>query len=186
LSVRHVDEGWPWPYEIRLRPALDGRTLALTLQLSNRSDRPMPAGIGLHPWFVRPLEVRVPAAAVYRSNADSPPRPEPVDGTPRDLRSTTEPPSGLDATWTSLQEPSVELHWPLLGLAAQLVARTDSPVCVAIATPPDPDATAVEIQTHGPDGLRRLGNGEPDAMALLQPAAGMELRLELRVRRTDR
>jgi hypothetical protein len=55
---------------------------------------------------------------------------------------------------------------------------------VAIATPTEPDATAVEPQTHGPDGLRRLVNGEPDALTLLGPGQALALELELHVERS--
>ncbi len=50
-------------------------------------------------------------------------------------------------------------------------------------TPAEPDATPVEPQTHGPDGLRRLLNGEPDAIALLAPGEELSLGVQLEVRR---
>jgi aldose 1-epimerase len=184
LSVTGGGDGWPWTYEARLRPTLAGPMLRLTWELTNRSDEPMPAGLGLHPWFVRPLEVSLAANAAYRSNGGSSARPEPVDGTPFDLRSGGSPPPDLDATWTALRQPSVRLRWPNAGIEGQLRFRTASTACVAVATPADPDATAVEPQTHGPDGLRRLANGEPDALALLAPGEVLGLVLELHVQRS--
>ncbi len=181
FSVTAGNDGWPWAYEVRLRPSLDRSTLSLTIALTNRSDEPMPAGLGLHPWFVRPLEVTLPASEVYRSNTDSSPEPEPVAGTALDLRSGTAPPGDIDATWAALRGPSVHLRWPEAGLEADL--RIDAAaVCVAVATPAEPDATPVEPQTHGPDGLRRLLNGEPDALALLDPGEELTLGVQLEVR----
>jgi aldose 1-epimerase len=183
FAVIGGDDGWPWAYEVRLRPTLEGSTLRLTCQLTNRSDEPMPAGLGLHPWFVRPVHVGVAAETVYASNTDSPAQPQPVHGTVFDLRSSSPPPSGLDATWSSLLRPLVHLRWPDAGIEAALEVRTDAAACVAVATPTDPDATAVEPQTHGPDGLRRVANGEPDALTLLPPDGTQRLELQLRVRR---
>lgn len=184
LTVGGGDDGWPWTYEARLRPTLIGSTFRLTCRLRNRSGEPMPAGLGVHPWFVRPVEVALPAETVYRSNTDSPVRPEPIEGTAFDLRSGGTPPGGLDATWTAPRQPSVRLRWPDAAIEAELRIRTRSAACVAVATPTDPDATAVEPQTHGPDGLRRLVNDEPDAPALLAPGGVLGLELDLHVRRT--
>ncbi|HET9417615.1 MAG TPA: hypothetical protein VFP30_08775 [Candidatus Limnocylindria bacterium] len=182
LSVSGGSDGWPWAFEVRLRPSLDRATLSLNIALTNRSDEPMPAGLGLHPWFVRPVEVILPASKVYRANTDSPPEPEPVDATRLDLRSPKALPGGIDATWTALQRPSVHLRWPAARLEADL--RIDATAaCVAVATPAEPDATPVEPQTHGPDGLRRLLNGEPDAVALLAPGEELSLGVQLEVRR---
>ena len=186
LAVRGGGDGWPWAYEVRLRPTVSGSTLRLACRLTNRSDQPMPAGLGLHPWFVRPLEVGVPATAVYRSNMDSSVRPEPVEATAFDPRSTATPPRELDATWTALTRPAIRLRWPATGIEAQLQIRTAPAACLALATPAEPDATAVEPQTHGPDGLRRLINGEPDALAMLAPDEGLGLDVRLTVRRLAR
>lgn len=184
LAIAAGGDGWPWAYEVRMRPSVIGSTFHLACQLTNRSEEPMPAGMGLHPWFVRPVEVSLPATRVYPTNADSPARPEPVERTAFDLRTGTTPPDAVDATWASLREPSVRLRWPDAGIAAQLRIRTGAAACVAIATPPDPSATAVEPQTHGPDGLRRLVNGEPDALTLLPPGETLGLELDLHVERT--
>lgn len=182
LRVLGGDEGWPWRYEVGLRITLDRRTLTLAYGLTNRSDGPMPAGIGLHPWFRRPLELRVPADAVYPANSESPARPEPVSSA-FDLRSQRRPASGLDATWAGVTPPVIELVWPDEGIRASLEAVNSGPLLVAVATPSDRDAIAVEPQTHGPDGLRRLRDGEPDALRLLEPGASLSLELRLTVER---
>ncbi|MBA2263327.1 MAG: hypothetical protein H0W10_01520 [Chloroflexi bacterium] len=182
LRVTGGGDGWPWAYEVGLQPTLDRRTLTLACTLTNRSGAPMPAGIGLHPWFRRPLEVRVPADWVYRVNTDSPARAEPVSGA-FDLRSRGGPAPGLDATWSAVAPPAIELGWPDDGIRATIEASTSGSLLVAVATPPEIDAIAVEPQTHGPDGLRRLRRGEPDALRLLPPGASMGLVLRLTVDR---
>ena len=181
FEVLHsADDAWPWTFGARLAPGLQGDELALDLALTNLDDGPMPAGLGMHPWFRRPLELRVPAAAAYPSNVASPADPEPVAGA-MDLRALAPPAIGLDGTWTALTEPTVDLAWPALGVGARLEIRSvPGHALVAMAVPEAIDAVAVEPQTHGPDPLRRLANGEPDAPALLEP--GTELRLRLRLR----
>lgn len=171
------DGRWPWRFSVAARVDIAGAVLALDYRLRNLSDRPMPGGLGLHPWFRRPLELRVPAASVYRRNSDSASHPEAAAG-PLDLRAGGLPAPGLDGTWADLDEPRIGLAWPSFGLQATMVIEAPTPY-VAVATPTDRDADAVEPQTHGPDPLRRLASGEPGAPAVLAP--GEELRLALRL-----
>jgi aldose 1-epimerase len=183
LSVRGGEGGWPWPYEVRARLAVDGPTLTLEYRLENRSDRPMPAGIGLHPWFRSPVELRVDASTAYPSNSGSPATAIPVRDE-LDLRSLGTPLSDLDGTWVSPGSPAATLAWPDAGLRATLEVEAPR-VCVAVATPAALDAIAVEPQTHGPDGLRRLLNGEPDALALLEPGDSLRLAVRITVERVS-
>lgn len=182
LHVSGGGDGWPWRYEVWLRPGIDRGTLTLAYALTNRSGAPMPAGIGVHAWFRRPLELRVPADAVYLANTNSPAQPEPVRDA-FDLRPRGTPTPGLDATWGAVAPPVIELAWPDAEIRATLEARTPGPLLAAVATPPEIDAIAVEPQTHGPDGLRRLQRGEPDALELLEPGASLGLELRLTVDR---
>jgi len=95
-----------------------------------------------------------------------------------DLRSLQDMPEGVDATWTGLGEPPVELHWPVAGIDA--VMRVSAPtLCIVAASFAGLDAVGVEPQTHAPQGLRRLLNGEPDALALLSPGETLAISIEL-------
>jgi aldose 1-epimerase len=181
LAIRHDGgRGWPWTFEVRQTARVDGAALDLEYRLANLdAGAPMPAGVGLHPWFRRPIEVRLPAERVYASNSESPVTPMPVDGE-HDLRTLAPPTDGLDATWTGLTQQRVELAWPGSGIRGLLEVETDAgAACVAVATPPDMDAIAVEPQTHGPDPLRRIAAEEPDAPVLLPPGASMRLTVRL-------
>lgn len=183
LRITGGGDGWPWPYEVVARVSVAGPTLTLDYRLVNRSDAVMPAGIGLHPWFRRPAEVRVGAEKVYPDNAASPAVPVAVAGA-LDLRGLGIPTPGLDGTWVDPAPPAAELAWPHAGLHGTIEADA-SRVHVAVATPRRLDAIAVEPQTHGPDGLRRLVNGEPDALTLLPPGEALGLTVRITVERVS-
>jgi aldose 1-epimerase len=176
-------DGWPWRYEVEQSIRIDGARLELGLRLTNRSDEPMPGGIGFHPWFRRPVRVAIAAASVHSSNLATAAEPVPVAGR-YDRRALEEMPEGLDSTWTDLAEPPVVLEWPAAGTRATM--RVDAPTrFVVAATLPGTDAVAVEPQTHAPDGIRRLLAGEPGGLAVIPPDASLELVVELTFARSD-
>ena len=177
LRLRAGADDWPWEYEVTLNIEVDDHNLRLDLRLTNLSTEPMPAGIGIHPWFVRPALIRIDAAAVYPRNTDSGRDPEPVAG-PFDLREPGPIPDDLDATWTQVGSPPVELAWPGLGVSATMRVTADT-VFIVAASPASLDAIAVEPQTHGPQGFRRLLNHEPGRLAMIRPAESIRLGVEL-------
>jgi aldose 1-epimerase len=167
FRIRAGGDGWPWPYEVTQVIAIDGRAFRLELRLTNRADDAMPAGIGIHPWFRRPVRVAIGAAAAYPSYQSTDPEPRPVEGR-FDRRRLEELPHGLDACWTDLSEPPIVLAWPEAGVRATV--ETSPPVrYVVAASPGEIDAVAVEPQTHAPAGIRRLLDREPGALILLDP-----------------
>lgn len=177
FRVRAGGDGWPWPYEVEQRFAVEGDVLRLDLDLTNLGDDAMPAGIGFHPWWVKPLEVAFAAQRVHRSNLATDPEPVPVDG-PWDRRWLSVMPADLDATWVDIGEPPIRLAWPEANLAATITF--DAPTrFVTAASPTEIDAVAVEPQTHAPAAIRRLRNGEPGGLRLLDP--GETLALAVRI-----
>jgi aldose 1-epimerase len=181
LRVTGGDDGsgWPWAYDVVAHATVDGPILRLRYRLTNRSDGPMPAGIGLHPWFRQPVEVAISAESVYPRNHDSPAHPEAAAG-PLNLARRRPLTPDVDATWTRAREPRIELTWPGAGVSAAIDVETPR-FLVAAASPSHLDAVAVEPQTHGPDGLRRLLRNEPDALTVLEPEEALELEIRLTV-----
>jgi aldose 1-epimerase len=182
LSVRGGGDGWPWPYEVTQGVSIVDGSLRIELRLTNLADEPMPAGLGLHPWFLRPLDVRIAASRVLPSNLDPGAALEPVTGD-LDLRHRRPIPDDLDATWTDLDDPPLDLRWPGLGIEASLRVRPTTGLAIAVASPADLDAVAIEPQTHVPQGLRRLLHGAPGGLRLLAPRATMRLTMEWLFRR---
>jgi aldose 1-epimerase len=177
LSVRGGGDGWPWTYEVSQRLAISGGQLRIELALRNLADDPMPAGLGVHPWFCRPLQVAIHGGRVFRNNLEPQSEPEKVSG-PFDLRFIGDVTADLDATWTDLSDPAVELLWPG-HVRATMQIETRSRFVVA-ASPGQLDAIAVEPQSHAPHGLRRLQNREPGALAMLSPGEELTLTVSLR------
>jgi aldose 1-epimerase len=54
-SREFSDINFPFPFAVRVKHALRGGTYIITMQLENLGDTPMPAGMGIHPYFVREL-----------------------------------------------------------------------------------------------------------------------------------
>jgi aldose 1-epimerase len=53
LAYRHDPDDWPWAYVAIQRIALIDGGAEIELSVTNWSDEDMPAGLGLHPYFVR-------------------------------------------------------------------------------------------------------------------------------------
>jgi aldose 1-epimerase len=189
FAVRAGGDGWPWAYEVRQRIAASGGTLRLEHALTNASDAPMPGGLGIHPWFLRPLRLAINAERVHEANTAAAREPVPVSG-PFDLRRIRDVPDDLDGCWTDVSDPPVELEWPAVGVRATMHAavsisgpgRSEAVdgaglLHVTMASPHDLDAVGVEPQTNAPQGLRRLLEGAPGGLVLLAP--GQSLRLDV-------
>ncbi len=183
LAIEAGGDGWPWNYEVSLRIEVKEPTVRIVLDLLNRSGDPMPAGLGIHPWFRRPVRVAIRGGAFHSPNTATPPQAERVLGH-FDLRRIGQMADDLDATWTDLADPPVELVWPDAGIRATMRADPPAPYVVA-ASPSYLDAIAVELQTHAPQGLRRLLRGEPGALTMLKPGQSLGLTVELAFERLE-
>jgi galactose mutarotase-like enzyme len=93
---------------------------------------------------------------------------------------------GVDATWGDLvadgrgsgAEAPVELHWPRLRIRAEM--RVEAPtIFIVAAHPAGAGAISVEPETHAPQALRRLRNGEPGGLDMLGPGASLRLAMTL-------
>jgi len=187
LRIEAGGDGWPWRYEVTLAVRLEAGVIHLELGLVNLADAPMPAGLGLHPWWRRPTRVAIRGRGVYPDNLMTPAEPRPVAGR-FDLRRPRPMPPDLDATWTRLDEPAVTLAWDGIGVEATMRAGASlgsrpARLVVVAASPSGVDAVAIEPETNAPQGLRRLLRDEPDALARLAPGEALRLRIALEIER---
>lgn len=98
MVFRHQPGEWPWAYEARQHFALDEGGLTIILSCANRSDEPMPCGLGQHPYFPCIAETRIDTEVDYAWTIDEqvlPVERVPAEG-PYDLRDRPICAQGLD------------------------------------------------------------------------------------------
>jgi aldose 1-epimerase len=171
LSIRAGGDAWPWRYQVAQHLTVSRAELRIELELTNLDHEPMPAGLGVHPWFRRPVNVAIHGRSVFPDNLDSDAPQQPVGGQ-FDLQTPSEM-SDIDATWTELADPAVELVWPQIVRA--FIGVGASPAFIAAASTSTIDAIAVEPQTHAPHGLRRLLAGESGGLSVLDSGETLSL-----------
>jgi aldose 1-epimerase len=160
---------WPWEYEARQTISVSGSVLSMKIAVTNRASSPMPAGIGLHPWFSNesPLHVALPASLIYATSECIPVgSPSSVAGR-TDRRQLSPVPWGLDTVWTGLTTRSIDLAWPSWGVRA-IYSFGAAASHVVMAAFEAQNAVAIEPITHVPGGV-------PDNMHVLAPGASLSL-----------
>ena len=169
LSLAHDGSGgWPFAFDAVQTFALEADALTVTLRVANRHSGPAPAGLGLHPFFPRPVgaSVRFTAETVWLNDATAlPVRSVPV-------------PSGWDhagglAVGTDTLDNCFS-GWTgtaFLGLGAVGLRIEASPVFghLQVYTPPEQDFFCVEPVTHRPDAINHEAG-----MAVLAPGDSLE------------
>jgi aldose 1-epimerase len=78
LAYRHEPDDWPWAYDAVQRIQLIDGGAEIELSVTNSSNEDMPAGLGLHPYFVRGEgdTILVGAARMVTSGSDGIPNGE--------------------------------------------------------------------------------------------------------------
>lgn len=185
VTVR-PEAGFPFAYTVMAEVTLDSGSVLYTLTLRNDDDRPMPAGLGWHPWFAAhsgSLRITVPARLAYKQTPDYLPvgGPEPIAHGHLDLRGGAVPPWGAHEIYTGLSRSLVTLTWDGHAVVAELSFDAQADHVVVYASRPH-DAVAVEPQTHAPDGHRRAAAGEAGGLCVLRPAGRLQVRYRLSVR----
>lgn len=179
LVLDHGGQGWPWRYRAVQDIALDDDGLTIVLDLTNEDDRPMPAGIGLHPYFPKPLGTRLSArvGGVWMNDATLLPMDRAV--LPEEWRF----PDGVVMDRTVLDngftgwDGHATLDWPSRGL--RLTVTTDGPFGhLVIYAPPGEDYLCVEPVSHMTDAVNR---GQEADAGLRVLAPGESLRGTMRL-----
>lgn len=168
------DSGWPWRYEARQTFSLSADGLRIELTLINRDTTPMPAGIGLHPYFPRHAETRLdaPTTGVWTG----------ADIVPDHIA-----PSGEVFDWTDrpvADAPFVD-HcfegWTgeaRLSDAAGTTTVRASVDRLHVYVPTDETYVCIEPVTHRPDVFNQASPGE-QGFAVLQPGETLSVWMSL-------
>ncbi len=166
------DMNWPWPFSLAVLYRLEGSTLETTLELVNQGQSPMPAGFGLHPYFVRHLgeaALQFGARGYYQTDAGFIPN-EGMQPISNELDFFSARPVGtqpLNHVYGGWDGRAV-LEWE--GSHLQLLLEAD-PVFEHLVVFTAPDGTlALEPVTNATDGFNLYARGiQGTGVRVLQP-----------------
>lgn len=173
LSFEGGADEWPWRYRSEQRFVLDDEGLSIELDLENRGVTPMPAMLGLHPYFPDKARARMSARLprVWRTDAEALPveqietPAEWVFEPSRPLRTV-----GLDhcfADWNGL----AFLDWPDRRLALRAMGCS----FLHVYTPAGRDFFCIEPQSAPPGALER----DAGEAAVLAPGERLSIGMRL-------
>jgi len=154
--------GWPFRYRARQLYRLEDDRLSVRLALENLEDRPVPAGIGLHPFFVRDADTELACrtAAVWRADADVLPIERVVVPPQWDFSASRKIDGVVLDNCFDGWDGRAAISWPKRRL--QLALEASQPFRhLVIYVPPGRDFFCVEPVSHanGLVGLSPLGPG---------------------------
>ncbi len=148
------------------RFALSAGALDLEIDVVNVAEWPVPAGVGIHPWFVA-APVRVPAELVWPGEGPMP------DGLPRPVRPeedlrrpvTAVP---MDRCFTGLTDTSADI--------GDLTLSWRGPITQVVVYSGEPGFVCVEPQTMATDGIRMADAGVAGTGVIaLEPGATLSV-----------
>jgi aldose 1-epimerase len=182
LDVTHPGGGeWPWRFTASLAVRLEPQAAHFALTLTNDDDTPMPAGLGLHPYFLHDTAdlLGFRAQADWPLTADflaAPPVAAPEDHDPPQPL----PPGGL-TLYRGDWDGACHLRRPdgtILSLAAENLAH------LVVHRPDDGRYLCLEPTSHAADGFNHaergvLGSGR----VLLAPAQMLSATVTIRLGR---
>jgi len=146
--------GWPFRYRARQSYRLDDDTFTIGIGIENLETRTLPAGLGLHPYFVRDADAELlcPVRLMWRTDAEVLP-----------VERIAVPPQVSFATSRKVDDVRLDnafegwdgkatITWPRTGLHLELSA-TEPLRNVVIYVPPERPYFCVEPVSHVPGAL---------------------------------
>jgi aldose 1-epimerase len=181
-SRSFADFNFPFALGAEVGYRLEGAGLQVALRVWSEDERPMPVGMGLHPYFLRQLgqqeaQLAVRAERYYPTGPDLIPA-GPAVPVPQSLRFSPPRRVGsqqLDTTFTGW-DGRAELRWP--ELTAQLEADPIFSHLVLFTHPSG--ALAIEPVSNAADGFNLMDRGVRSGVQVLQPGAELRGSVQLR------
>lgn len=162
LVHRHGGEAWPWPYVAEQHFRLADGELELALSLTNFGTSPMPAGMGIHPYFPRAgAQLRLAVDGRWDNDADGlPTRWSPLEATPDWFGGDP-----VDHCFTGRAGP-ILLRWP-----DRALTMTPDPTLghVIVYVPAGEDYFCVEPVSHLTNAVNRDEPDEATGLRWLAP-----------------
>ncbi|HIO60621.1 MAG TPA: aldose 1-epimerase [Deltaproteobacteria bacterium] len=160
IEYHHFSDEWPFPYTARQVFELTDSALTFIMQITNSGKTMMPAGIGLHPYFVRTPLATITAKTEKMWVNDS-------ENIPLCLQSVPESKllnqglivnqNVLDNLFTGWNH-EVLISWPEWKTGLKIIAEAPLSFLV-IFTPQDEDFFCVEPVSHVTDAFNMLNRG---------------------------
>jgi aldose 1-epimerase len=181
LTFQHEPGEWPWTYAARQEFALDQRGLSIRLSCRNKSDEPMPCGLGQHPYFPCGRETKLDTRVSHVWTVDEqllPVEKVPAEGR-YDLRKRLVCGQVLDngfGGWGGLAWMG-DPGWPY-----ELVLSSASAGFFQLYSPPEGGIFVAEPVTHANAALNAPESEWPElGMRVLQPGQEMGLDMTIEV-----
>ena len=183
LVHEHPSDAWPWPYRAMQTFELTTGALLVSLALTNKGDRPMPAGLGWHPYFPKgDAQLEADVSALWQPGHDKiPSGPQAIEGgsdlrTPRRVAHLD-----LDDAFSVGVGGSV-IRWPDRKLTVRMTATVPLGHLVVFA-PPAQDFFCVEPVSHAPNAVNSSLRREITGLRVLEPRETLIAQLTLAVER---
>jgi aldose 1-epimerase len=181
LTLDHPAGEWPWNYRAEQTYVLEDGALTHRLAVTNASMRPMPTGLGIHPYFPRELDTCLEAEVMgVFMTPDTPPLPPPPAWDWRGGRAITAFVDHQFHGWSG----SARVNWPSRRLTLTLTTQPKTPYLVVYA-PTERDFVCVEPVSHQLDGVNRSPGGARHGMTVLAPGASVSLTTRFEVSRLE-
>lgn len=178
LSHLYDEEDWPWSYQAEQSFELSDTGFDHRLSITNLSDSPMPAGLGLHPYFPRAnAQLDFRTSGMWRNNADGlPERFEPIQEQRDWLNGDP-----LDNVFVGCEGP-IAIRWPDHVLT--IAPGTDLSF-VHVYSPAGEDFFCVEPVSHMPDALGRSETDSETGQRWLEPGEEWSVSVRFLVERAN-
>jgi aldose 1-epimerase len=177
LSYDHGAAEWPWSYRAEQRFELADDGFDVRLSVENRSDRPMPAGLGHHPYYLKTPGMRLEAHLEGWWETDEFIMPvRYVEERRDDWSDKLHSPMTTDnvfAGWDGM----ARITWPERNIALTMTTG-EAARWMVIYSPPDQPIACIEGVTHPTDPFN-----EPNhpGLAIIEPGASLALDTRFRV-----
>lgn len=175
VTIRHEhtqQEGWPWPYAADQHISLGPNGLTIELCVTNHGASPMPAGLGLHPYFPKLGDEQLEILSERVRLPDPDGFPSTDDEWLRAHWSIPGAGAGPHTRYSEGWKTPAVIRRP--GAGSIVLTASPNAAHLIIHAPPDEPFFCVEPVTHavgalndptGP-GLRRLEPGETECLSM--------------------
>lgn len=168
LALFHDGDEWPWAFEAEQSLVLYQDGYSHSLSVKNLGQSPMPAGLGLHPYFPRVgANLEIGADGFWENGADR---------LPTDHQSIENEPDwfggkSIDHCYISYSNP-ISIEWPTHRLR---IHRSSNLPFTHVFIPDEADFFCVEPVSHIPNAMNGTLGTAATGVSKLEPGESMQI-----------